>query len=164
MRDLLLGVISIFILGLIIFFISHLRNTLYTEFDDYFNSTSDFNDSEARTALSKINTVENALWDWVFLAVFAAVMLNMIIFSFATRISLAFYWLFAILGIVILIVGTTLSAMWQETASNPAFAETLTNFPVMNLMLGNYFPMMVVLLLFVMMIILFGKRTGGDRV
>ena len=156
-RDALLTVITLFVVGIIIFFISHLRSTFYGEFDDWFNESDKYNDSEARTALQKIDAVENAAWDWVFLAAFIGMMLQMILLSFATRINVAFYWIFAIVGVVILIVGVILSNIWQEMATQAEFASTLAYFPITNAILGTYYPMIVVALLFIGMIILFGK-------
>ncbi len=153
----LLAVITLFIVGITIFFISHLRTTFYGEFDEYFNSTPEYSDSEARTALQKIDAVENAAWDWVFLAAFVGLMLQMVLLSFATRINIAFYWIFAIVGVVVLIVGVVLSNVWQEMASQTAFATTITYFPITNAILGSYFPTIIVAILFITMIVLFGK-------
>jgi len=153
----LLAVVLLFIVGILLFFLSHLNTELYGSLDDYFNTTEAYNDSEARDALNKIQLVEQSIWDWAFLAIFIGIILQMVIFSFATRINVAFYWIFAVLGIIILIVGTMLSNMWQEIAGTAAFSETIARFPITNLLLGTYFPIVVVAILFIGMIVLFGK-------
>ena len=81
----------------------------------------------------------------------------MVLLSFATRINIAFYWIFAIVGVVVLIVGVVLSNVWQEMASQTEFATTITYFPITNAILGSYFPMIIVAILFITMIVLFGK-------
>lgn len=153
----LLAIITLFVVGIILFFLNHVNNELYTQFDEYFNSSEDYNGSLAHTSVQDIQEVDNAVWDWAFLAIFIGLMLNMLFFAFATRINVAFYWIFTLLGIVILIVGVVLSNIWQETVANPEFATTITRFPVMNLLLGSYFPTVIVALTLIMMIVLFGK-------
>lgn len=153
----LLAVITIFVIGIILFFFNHVNNELYTSLDKYFNSSNDYNQSEAHTTVTDIQEVDNAVWDWAFLAIFMGVMLNMLFFSFATRINIAFYWIFAILGIIILVIGTVLSNIWQEMAANPEFSGTILRFPITNTLLGSYFPTVIVAITLVMMIVLFGK-------
>ena len=147
----------IFIIGIILFFLSHLNLQIYDKFDDFFE-TSKYNDTEAHQALEKLQVLEGShVWDYAFLAIFIGLMLQMLIFSFATRINIAFYWIFALVGIIILIVGVILSNIWQEIASQPMFAETILRFPITNSLLGTYYPIAVVAILFLGMIILFGK-------
>ena len=86
----------------------------------------------------------------------------MLIFSFATKTNIAFFWIFILLGIVILIVGVVLSNIWQETASQSEFAETILRFPITNAILGTYYPTVIVAILFLGMIILFGKFPGQE--
>lgn len=153
----LLAIITIFIIGIILLFVNHVSDQFYSSFDDWFNDSEDYKGSYAQNVTQDIQDVDNAAWDWAFFAIFIGLMLNMIFFAFATRINIAFYWIFSILGIVILIVGTILSNIWQEVATHPEFAETILRFPITNTLLGSYFPTVVVALMFIMMIVLFGK-------
>lgn len=153
----LLAVIMIFIIGIILFFFNHVNDKLYTELDEYFNSTSDYNDSTARDTLTKIHTVENSVWDYAFLAVFIGVIIQLVILSFATRINIAFFWIFVIMGIVVLVVGVILSSIWQEMAEKPEFVDTLARFPITHTILGSYFPVIIVAILVIMLLVLFGK-------
>lgn len=150
--------------GVILFFMNHVSNQLYESLGDRLGNMSDYEDSYARDAITTIGGIErSSIWDYAFLAIFIGLMLQMLLFSFATRISIAFYWIFAILGIIILIVGTILSSIWQEIAVTPEFATTITRFPITNSLLGTYFPIAIIAVVLLGMIILFGKppQSGG---
>lgn len=158
--SMLIAIVTIFIVGIILFFLNHLNERIYSEFDDYFED-SKFNQTEAHVALEKFQAIERSnIWDWAFLAIFIGLMIQMLIFSFATKINIAFFWIFILVGIVILIVGVMLSNIWQETVDNPEFSDTILRFPIANALLGTYFPTVVVAFLFIGMIVLFGKFPG----
>ena len=57
-------------------------------------------------------------------------------FSFATRINIAFFWLMIIIDIPLLVVGVVLSNIWQEVAANPEMTTTVARFPITNALLG----------------------------
>jgi len=154
----LLAIVTIFIVGVIFFFANHLNNQLYQGFDDYFNKTEDFNDSEARTALQKIQTVDNSVWDFAFLGIFIGLIIQIVLFSFATRLNIAFFWIMLLFDLPVLLVGVVLSNIWQELVSNPEFATTITRFPITNTILGTYYPIAIVFIIFLTSIIMFGKR------
>ena len=136
-ESVLLVVITIFIIGIILFFFNHMNKQIYDKFDDYFE-TSDYNNTEAHQALEKIQYIEGTnIWDWAFLAIFIGLIIQIVMFSFATRINIAFYWIMVILDIPILIVGVVLSNVWQSLASNAEFATTILRFPIANLLLGS---------------------------
>jgi len=154
----LLAVIMIFIIGIILFFFNHVNDQLYSSLGEYFNETEDYNESEAQTALTKIHTVENSIWDFAFLAIFLGIIMQIVLFSFATRINIAFFWILVLLDLPILIVGVILSNVWQGMSTNPEFTETIARFPITDTILGTYFPIVVVFIIFIGSVILFGKR------
>jgi len=160
-EDKLLAIIMIFIIGVILLFFNVLNDKLYTSLDDNLNNSAKLNDSAARDALTKIHTVDNSIWDWVFLAIFAGLIIQIILFSFATRANLAFYWILLLLDFPILIVGVVLSNIWQTIAIDPVMAESILRFPITNMLLGTYYPMITVIIIFLSSIILFGKRPGA---
>lgn len=148
----------IFVIGIMLFFFNHMNEKIYDGLDDYFED-SDFKNTTADQTLDKIHSVETRnTWDWAFLAIFSGIMISLLLFAFASRTNAAFYWIFVVLGIVILILGTVLSNIWQEMAENPEFSTTLTRFPATNAILGTYFPMIVVGFIFFTLVIMFGKR------
>jgi len=141
---------------------NHMNEKIYTALDDYMED-SDLNQTEAHVALEDIQGIEQSrIWDYVFLAIFIGLMIQMLIFSFASRMNIAFFWIFIILAIVILGVGVILSNIWQETVANPEFADTIARFPITNALLGSYFPLVIVAILFLGMIIMFGKFPGQE--
>ena len=141
---------------------NHLNEKVYTSLDEYMED-SPYNQTEAHQATEDFQEIERShIWDYVFLAIFIGLMIQMLIFSFATKTNIAFFWIFILLGIVILIVGVVLSNIWQETASQSEFAETILRFPITNAILGTYYPTVIVAILFLGMIILFGKFPGQE--
>lgn len=157
-ESVLLAIITIFIIGVILFFFNHMNKQIYDSLDDYFE-TSDFNDTEAHKALEKVQEIEGSnIWDWAFLAIFVGLIIQIVMFSFATRINIAFYWIMVVLDLPILIVGVVLSNVWQSLVANGQFTTTILRFPITNLLLGTYFPISVTIIIFFASIILFGKR------
>ncbi len=152
----------IFIVGIILLFFNRLNENLYSELDEYFEK-SDRNQSEAHLATKSLLEIERSnIWDWVFLAIFIGLMMQMLIFSFASRTNIAFFWIFVLLGLIILIIGVVLSNVWQEFAEVSTFSETILRFPITNTLLGTYFPMAIVAILFLGMIVMFGKFPGQE--
>ena len=157
-------VINLVIIGIILFFFNHMNKQVYDKFDKYMNDSAKYNNTEAHQALRDIQGVEGSnIWDWVFLAVFIGMNIQMIILSFASRQNLAFFWIFVIIGIVILILGIALSNIWQEMVNNPEFATTLLRFPITNTILGDYFPTILTGIFFLFLIIIFGKFPGAGK-
>lgn len=156
-EDFLIVIVTIFIIGVLLFFSNHVVNQMYTSLDEWFNESTDFNESEAQTAVTKIQAAENSAWDYAFLAIFIGFVIQLVLFSFATRINVAFFWIFSILGIIELILGVIVSNIWMEMVENPEFATTITRFPITNSILGTYFPLAVVTIIFIGLIAMFGK-------
>lgn len=131
----LIAIIVIFIIGILFIFFNKFNNELYDHLDEYFEESEKYNDSEAQVALGKIQDVENSAWDYAFLAIFAGLIIQIVLFSFATRINLAFFWLMIVLDIPVLVVGVILSNIWQEIVINPEFASQAIRFPITNAIL-----------------------------
>jgi len=160
-EGILLAVITLFIIGLILFLFNHVNEKMYSEFDEYFEG-SKFNNTEAHNVLEDIQGVEQSrIWDFAFLAIYIGIIMQMLILAFASRANVAFFWIFVLLGLVILIVGTILSNIWQEVVINPEFSETIGRFTITNTLLGTFFPMVITGLIFLALIIIFGKFPGG---
>jgi len=158
-ESILLVVITIFILAVILFFFSHLNSEIYDKFDTYLEGNPDYNNTEAHQAIQEIKSIEQSnIWDYAFLAIFIGLIIQIVMFSFATRINIAFFWILIIVDLPILIVGVVLSNIWQELAANTEFVVTIARFPITNFLLGTYYPIAVTFLMFIASIILFGKR------
>lgn len=162
--SIILVVITLFVIGIILFFFNHLNKQVYDSLDKYFEENPDLNNTEAHQATEDLQGIEGSrIWDYAFLAVFFGMMIQMLIFSFASRTNVAFFWLFVISGILILIIAVALSNIWQEMAANPEFATTLTRFTITNTILGTYYPTIITGVMFLGLIILFGKFPGQQE-
>jgi len=162
-ESIILAVITIVIIGIILFFFNHMNKRVYDEFDEYFEG-SEYNATTAHETLEDIQDVEGSrIWDWVFLAAFIGINIQMIVFAFASRQNLLFFWLFVVLGIVILLLGVILSNVWQDLVANSEFTTTLTRFPVTNAIIGTYFPTIITGVFYLTLIILFGKFPGRQE-
>jgi len=157
-------VVFIFIVGILLFFLNHFNKTFYDKFDEYFEGSEEYNNTEAHNATGKLQAIEDSnIWDYAFLAIFFGFVLQIILLSFASKINAAFFWILVIVDIPILIIGTIVSNVWQGIVTNPEFATTITRFPITNAILGTYYPMVVTIILFLAMIILFGKPSRGEE-
>jgi len=163
-ESILFGIVMIVIIGIILLFMNHVNEKLYDELDEHFEGNANLNNTEAHLALQDIHDVEKSnIWDWVFLAIFIGLMIQMLIFSFASRTNIAFFWIFVILGIIILMAGVILSNIWQETVAKPEFADTILRFPITNSILGSNYPIIIVGIIFLALIVLFGKFPGQQQ-
>ncbi len=100
--SLILAVVLIFIVGILLIFFARLRDPLYTALDQYFNDTEDtLNSTEAQAALIKIAKVEQTIWDFAFLAIAFGIVIALIMTAFATRIHVAFFWIYVIVSMTI---------------------------------------------------------------
>jgi len=178
-ESVLLVVIFVFIVGVILVFMNRVNEQLYDSLDQYFEDSdqcnniyyengtlahvSCMNSSEAERVTTRLVGIEQTnMWDYASLAIFFGLLLQMLVFSFATRISVVFYWIFAVLGSIIVLTGVVLSNIWQKIVINPEFADTIARFPITNALLGNYFPTIVTGILLLAMVILFGKSNENQ--
>ena len=160
-QSMVLIVISIFIVAVVLLFMNHMNVEIYSSLDEYFLTSDDYNQTEAHNVTTQLLDLEKTnMWDWAFLAIFIGLVIQMLLLSFASRVNVAFFWIFVLLSILILIIGVILSNIWQEIAANPEFATTILRFPIANTLLGTFYPTAITAILFLGMIILFGKFPG----
>lgn len=162
--SLVFAVITIFMIGTLFFVFSHMSDKFYDKLDNYLDSNAEYNNTEAETAIEKISSVEQSIWDYGFVAILFGVIISLLLTAYATRISVVFFWVYGVLAIVVLVLGVMISNMWQEMAASPEFTETIARFPITDAILGNNYPMVVAGIIFLMMIVLFGKspdEAGG---
>lgn len=156
-------VLFLAIVGIIIFFISYLNVTLFTELELTLND-SNYNNTEAHTQSTVFKEKnESRLWDYAFLGIFFGSFIAIALSAYAVKISPVFYWVYVVMALMVLTLGTILSNLWQEIATEPDFAVQVTNFPIMNSLLGSYYPMIVTAIIFFAMIILFGKPARQEE-
>jgi hypothetical protein len=150
---------SIFAVAVVLFFLNHLFDSVYSELDVYFED-SKYNNTEAHIALEDYQTSTNELWDYVFLGLTMGYILLLMLTAFSTRIHPAFYLIYIVISLIGFVVGIMLSNTWISLAEDPVFSQTLDRFPITNLLLGSYYPTFMIVILVLFLIILFGKPPG----
>lgn len=160
------GVMIIFIVGVIFFFISHLAAQIYESLRETVTEPS-YNNTVADATLDNLIAVETSrMWDFAFLFMFFGVFIVLAMTAFATRISPVFFWIYGIISLVVLMVAAILSNIWQEIAAAPEFAVTIQRFPIMDTLLGTFYPTVITGMIMFFVILLFGKTPeagGGFR-
>ena len=156
------GVMIIFIVGIIFFFISHLAAQIYEQIEETVTEPK-YNNSVADQVIGDLIDVETSrLWDYAFLFMFFGVFIVLAMTAFATRISAVFFWIYGIISLVVLALSAMLSNIWQEIAATPEFAVTIQRFPIMDTLLGTYYPTVMTGMIMFFMILLFGKTPEGQ--
>jgi hypothetical protein len=157
-------IVSLFVVGFLIFIITHVSLQFYGGFSDYFESDNNLNNSEAHLAIEKISAAQESIWDWVFLAIVVGYVSSLAVLSFLTRINIIFLPFYIIGSLFGLFMGVALSNTWAEMASSSEFVVTLTYFPITNFILGNFFPIFITVIMILSMVLLFGKviSSGGE--
>ncbi len=158
--SMILVIVSIFIIGILIFFFSHLSDALYTSLGDYFEDT-EFNDTEVTDALDTIHATELVVWDYAFLGLAMGYFLSLLLTAFATKISPVFYFIYAMISLIGLGLATILSNIWQGVSTSPEFATTIARFPITDALLGTYYPTLIGGIIILFMVLLFGKSQDG---
>lgn len=156
--SILFAIIAIFIVGVLFFFVNHFDNQLFTEFEEYMNDSTTYNNSVAQEAVVDIRDAENSIYDYAFLIVFLGYFLALALTGYSTRISPLFFWIYGVITLVGLGLGVILSNTWQQMAGNAEFTTTLARFPITNAILGTYYPVVVTGMIAIVMALLFGKN------
>lgn len=161
--SLILAVVLIFVVGILLIFFARLRDPLYTALDQYFNDTEDtLNATVAQEALVKIAAVEQTVWDFAFLAIMFGIVIALVATAFATRIHVAFFWIYIVTAMVVILLSVMLGNAWETLANDPSFATTIAQYPITNTVLGSNFTPFVAIFIFVFIMVLFGKTPGGQ--
>lgn len=151
----------LFVVGILFLFVNHFTNDLFGKFNTFFENSPSYNNTDAHVALQKIVSVDNQAYDYAYLGLLFGSMMALAFTAYATRISPIFFWVYMILAIVVVALSVMLSNMWQQIADDPTFAVTITHFPIMNMLLGTYYPTFGIVITAIVMIFLFGKPAGA---
>ncbi len=153
-------VMFLFMIGVILFLFSYLNNEIYTEMN---NTLGGSHTNQTIEVLDTVISNNNSIWDYVFLGIFMGSLISIALSAYAIRISPVFYWIYGLLSMVVLAMGTMLSNIWQDMVVDGTFATTLSRFPITNAVLGTYYPIIVTAVVILAMIIIFGKPAGTQR-
>lgn len=151
------------VIAFILFFFSHFFYQLYGELDDYLGENVEYNNTEAQQAIESIMTVEQSVWDYAFLALAIGYVLLIALFSFTQQTNPVFYWISVVLSVIGLFLGVVVGYVWQGLAAEPELADTVARFPIMNTLLGSYYPTFVVFIIVLGLILLYAKPQGGGQ-
>lgn len=155
-------IVFLFIVGTLIFLISHISDLIFVEMSTQLNDSA-LNTSYTSDVLASAIRVNTTAWDYAFLGIFLGSMIVLGLTAYAVRISPVFYWIYAIMSMMFLAIAVLLSNTWQELAVDAEFATTITRFPITDLILGSYYPIIITAVLLFAMAILFGKPMGQQQ-
>lgn len=151
-------VVALVFVGIVFLFTNHLMQNIFNSFGNAIAESDRYdNDTEAVVAIRSIESQNTRIWDYGFLFIALGSVAALALVGFSTRISAIFYWVYAVLAMLVMVVAVLLSNIWQEIAEEPAFSETIVNFPITNGLLGTYFPSFILFGIILTMILLFGK-------
>ena len=157
-------VITLFLIGFVFIFGNTLTHKLTTQMEVQLNTSTQFQNSTAISALQKIRTTDDYIWDYGFLAIYIGSIAALGISAYATRISAIFFWFYALMGIIVLMIGVMLANAWQTGVATSALSDSVARFPITNFLLGSYAPIAVTAIIVITMILLFAKTpdSGGQ--
>lgn len=156
----------LFAAGIIIVVFSFLGLEIYEGMQTSINNTGYGNDTEAGRAIGEvISFQESSAWDYLFLAIAMTYFIGLLVLAYSVNVNPIFMFVYGVVSMIGFFVVVALANAWEVLATNPAMVETITRFPITNLLLDNYFPLFITVLLISMVVLLFGKfmtsREGG---
>lgn len=161
--SIIFAIAIIFAVGVMLVVMSYLALQIYENLNDTLESQPDLAGGEANDTLVKVIGFERSMWDYFFVAIVAAYVLSMIFLAFVTPSNPWVFAIFTILGSIGLFVGVALSNAWEKFAEADVLSETIARFPITDMILNNFYPLLVTLVLVLVMVMLFGKRfIGGE--
>lgn len=161
--SILFAIATIFIIGILFFVFSHLASEIYSSLQTTINNNPNINATYANETLTTIQNFEQSMWDYAFLFIVIGYLIVMMILAFSTQANASFYFIFVIVGLFGLFLGVVLSNAWESFTSASVFSETIARFPITDAILDNFFTLYVLAMVFLTLIMLFGKRFVGTE-
>ncbi len=160
--SILFAIAMIFAIGIMLVTMSFLALTIYERLNDTLNTNPNIASSSSNETLTKMIRFEQNMWDYFFLAIVIGYLISMVVLAFTTPTNPWLFAVFVVFSSIGLFVGVALSNAWQKFAEADALSATIDRFPITNLLLGNFYPLFVTMIIVLVMIMLFGKRFIGD--
>lgn len=160
--SILYSVAIIFAIGIMLVVVSYLALEIYSSLSDTLNENPDIASSYANETLTTIQAFEQSMWDYFFLAIVLAYVISMFVLAFTTPSNPWLFAIFVVFSSIGLFVGVALSNAWEQFADADILESTIDRFPITDLILNNFYPLFVTLIVVGVMIMLFGKRFLGD--
>lgn len=156
-------IVMIVVIGIVIFFSSKIFYEFENELSETLEQTPRIDQyNETQNSLRDIINTERVIWDYAFLAIMIGYIIAIGIFSYQTPINPVFFWISMLLALFWLFIGTVMSNLWMGMAEQPELADTVARFPIMNTILGSYYPTVITFVILIGMILLFSKPFGGE--
>ena len=156
-------VVTLLAIGILFFFTNHITQNIFDSFGNAIEDMPNYNaNTTAVTSIRSIESQNARIWDYAFLFIVIGMMLALMISAFSTQASPIFYWVYGILAMLMFTLAIIMSNIWVAIAADDAMASTLANFPIMNALLGTYYPTLILAVLIIGMILFFGKRGQND--
>lgn len=162
-QSIIYTIIVLVSVGIVITLLSNVFSRMYDQFDRNFDNNNQLNGTTAHETLNDIQDVENSVWDYAFLAIFFSYVFFLEFSAYQLRTITFFFWMYVILGILGLFLGTVMSNLWGVYAANSQNAEVIARFPITNLILGEYYPLVVTIIIGLSLVLLFGKQPEVTR-
>jgi hypothetical protein len=164
-QSIIFAVVIIVSLGFILFFFSMVFDKIYSNLEGYFESNPKYDNTEVTETIRDIRRVEQSVWDYAFLGIVIGYIILIGIFGFTQSTSPVFFWLSVLLSLIGLFVGVVMGNVWQGmvASTEPNIVATVTRFPIMNKILGTYYPTIVTFIIMLGLVTLYGKPSGGER-
>lgn len=162
-QSIIFAIAIISTIGFLLFFFSLVFDKVYESLEDELSDNPNINATVAVEALGNIRGVEQSAWDYAFLAIAVFYVIAVGVFGFTQRTSPVFFWISVILSILGLFIGVALGSVWQEMAAStdPTMVAAVARFPIMDTLLGTYYPTFATFIILVGLVTLYGKPIGG---
>lgn len=151
----------IFAIGIMLVVMSFLALQIYQQLNTTLNDNPRINATQANITLTEIQDFEQSMWDYFFLAIVMAYVISMVILAFTTPTNPWLFAIFVVFGSLGLFIGVVLSNAWELFAQQNILSSTIDRFPITDLLLNNFYPLFITMILVLVMIMLFGKRFIG---
>jgi len=155
-------IVILFIAGFILVFLSMFALDIYGRLGEGLDAAG-YNNTEARDAIITVEGYENSIWDYVFLAIAISYTISLMILAYSTQTNPIYYVIYGLIASFGFIVAVVFANIWEKLAEAPQMVETIARFPITNLILDNYFPLFITVIILSVMVLLFGKYVGAGE-
>jgi len=159
-QDIIVVIVFIFIIGVMSLVIDKAIRETIPDIEGKINDTRA--DADVSTGFSRVMGVTGML-DKIGFAIFAGLVLLLIVSAFLVDTHPIFYPFFILILIISVIISVPLSNAWEEITADSAFTEAKADFPITDHILGKL-PVYTVVIGFLGILVLYAKsRYGGGQ-
>lgn len=160
-QSLMLGVLLLVGFGFVAFTFGDLIFRLFDGMDTALTNTN-LNGTVQHQAVEEFAEFNRTAWDQITIVIMVAILLSLIFTAYLTRVSPAFYWIYIIFSIFIVMLGSMFSSFWDTMTAQDIYSTTINNYPMTDAIFGNNF-VFIILSLFIILLIIFIFGKGGEN-